>query len=274
MRDHRMMLVTHVLADRDGVAVRAVHCRHPQGRSGAPSVCTEAGVVLVRRGCFVRESDGHRVVLDPSMAYLNVPEHEERFAHPHAGGDDCTVLCFDAETFGELFADVQAPLMSAIPLTARIGLSHRRLLMAREERIRVEMALELAIDVADAADRHMERPGSGQVTQAHRRLVADAQEVLAADPTLALAQVAMRLSVSSHHLSRTFSRVTGRGVARHRTELRTCAAFERLHDGEDNLARLAADLGFADQAHLTRTMREHTGCTPSQLRAEAGQVKS
>ena len=46
-------------------------------------------------------------------------------------------------------------------------------------------------------------------------------------------------------------------------------ALERLEQGERSLARLAADLGFADQAHLTRTMREHTGYTPGALRQTA-----
>jgi AraC-like DNA-binding protein len=48
--------------------------------------------------------------------------------------------------------------------------------------------------------------------------------------------------------------------------LRVRAALERLAGGERQLARLAADLGFADQAHLTRAVRAETGATPSALR--------
>jgi AraC-like DNA-binding protein len=44
-------------------------------------------------------------------------------------------------------------------------------------------------------------------------------------------------------------------------------ALERFAGGERNLARLAAELGFADQSHLTRVMRTLTGRTPSSLRA-------
>ncbi|GAA4086563.1 hypothetical protein GCM10022248_65360 [Nonomuraea soli] len=43
-------------------------------------------------------------------------------------------------------------------------------------------------------------------------------------------------------------------------------ALDRLEQGEPSLALLAADLGFADQAHLTRTVRHHLGHTPTALR--------
>jgi AraC-like DNA-binding protein len=49
--------------------------------------------------------------------------------------------------------------------------------------------------------------------------------------------------------------------------LRARAALDRIAGGDDQLARLAADLGFADQAHLTRVVRAETGATPSALRA-------
>ena len=42
--------------------------------------------------------------------------------------------------------------------------------------------------------------------------------------------------------------------------------MERLEAGEPCLARLAADLGFADQAHLARVVRRELGATPSLLR--------
>jgi AraC-like DNA-binding protein len=48
--------------------------------------------------------------------------------------------------------------------------------------------------------------------------------------------------------------------------LRTRAALERLAAGENNLARLAADLGFADQSHLCRVVRSEYGVPPSVLR--------
>jgi AraC-like DNA-binding protein len=44
------------------------------------------------------------------------------------------------------------------------------------------------------------------------------------------------------------------------------AALGRLADGEPDIARLATELGFADQSHFSRSIRIETGQTPSALR--------
>ena len=74
------------------------------------------------------------------------------------------------------------------------------------------------------------------------------------------------MAVSPHHLSRVFRALTGVTVSRHRMRLRVRAVLERLGGGERDLARLAADAGFADQARLCRVVRAETGTTPSALR--------
>jgi AraC-like DNA-binding protein len=48
--------------------------------------------------------------------------------------------------------------------------------------------------------------------------------------------------------------------------LRARGALERLAGGEQDLARLSAELGFADQSHLCRVIRQETGRQPSTLR--------
>jgi AraC-like DNA-binding protein len=49
--------------------------------------------------------------------------------------------------------------------------------------------------------------------------------------------------------------------------IRVREVLRRLADGERDLSRLAADVGFSDQSHLSRVVRGETGATPGGLRA-------
>ena len=99
------------------------------------------------------------------------------------------------------------------------------------------------------------------------RAIADgARELLAASPEQSLPALARILAVSPHHLSRIFRAATGHTISRHRMRLRARNALERIGGGEQDLARLAADVGFADQSHLCRVVGQETGLTPSSLR--------
>ena len=72
--------------------------------------------------------------------------------------------------------------------------------------------------------------------------------------------------MSAQHLSRVFRAEVGVSISTYRRRLRLRAALERI--GEGGLARVAADAGFADHAHLTREMRALLGTTPSALERE------
>jgi AraC-like DNA-binding protein len=69
------------------------------------------------------------------------------------------------------------------------------------------------------------------------------------------------LGASSAHLVRSFTRTFGIAPHAYLVSRRVEAARPRLLDGEP-IARVAADLGFFDQAHLTRHFRRHVGTTP------------
>lgn len=87
-----------------------------------------------------------------------------------------------------------------------------------------------------------------------------------ADPGVGLIELSRRVGCSPHHLSRVFVTQTGSTLSRYRSLLRVSLALHRLGDGERDLSAMAAELGFADHAHLARTIRAHTGCTPSACR--------
>lgn len=76
-----------------------------------------------------------------------------------------------------------------------------------------------------------------------------------------LACWAGRLGLTPEHLSRGFGRVFGVTPQRFRLEARARAALADI-TGPAPLAEVAAAHGFADQAHMTRSVRAVTGATP------------
>lgn len=87
------------------------------------------------------------------------------------------------------------------------------------------------------------------------------------DPALPIAGWADAAGLDPASVSRGFARAYGVSPKRFRLELRTRRAVRALTGWRGTLAALAADHGFADQAHLARAALALTGFTPSQLRA-------
>lgn len=90
-------------------------------------------------------------------------------------------------------------------------------------------------------------------------------EALAADPDLALSEWADAMGIAPQSISRGFRRAFGTSPKRYRLEQRALLALRRLPHWKGSIATLAADTGFADQAHLTRAIVALTGHPPSWL---------
>jgi AraC-like DNA-binding protein len=268
--ENARVLTGRTLLHRDGVTLADVSCTHAAGRGAEDDRRSSHGLVFVRRGCFVRSVDGSECLLDPTLAYGSNPGQTERIDHPHDHGDDCTWLRIDAGLAATLWGgDPQLPVRP-LPTTPPIDLEHRLLLAAADrgadEHELVERAFGLAAMTLERDDVARVASGRPATQRARRALVDDAREALVADPDQSLPELGRRLAISPHHLSRIFRAVTGSTISRHRLRLRVRAALERLAGGERDLARLAADTGFGDQAHLCRVVRDETGTTPSALR--------
>ena len=92
------------------------------------------------------------------------------------------------------------------------------------------------------------------------------------DPGLLLSDWAERIGLDPASVSRGFARAYGVSPKRFRLEARTHRAVAALPDWDQGIAALAAEHGFADQAHLTRAVAALTGTTPAQLRAKSVQA--
>lgn len=264
------MLHSTSLFAGEGVELADVACRHPRGRGEVGEFAERHAIVFVRRGYFVRSANGVEVVLDPTVAYCLAPGVEQRFDHPHDDGDDCTALFLSDDLLESLCGGVPDLPQGLIATTPELDLEQRLLLAASrgagDQDVLFERSLLLA---ARTLEHHDPGPvGSGRPSSAQARaaIVEGARELLAADTRHSLTDLARQLAVSPHHLSRIFRQTTGNTISSHRIRLRVRAALERLGSGEDDLARLAAELGFTDQSHLTRSVRAETRTTPGMLK--------
>jgi AraC-like DNA-binding protein len=130
-----------------------------------------------------------------------------------------------------------------------------------------EIALLAELDPALAAALAMERwtPAPGED---------DWPDQLAsalAGPALSIGEWAARRGLAPATVSRGFRQAYGTSPARFRAEMRARTAWMRLGGTERPLVDLALDCGFADQAHMTRSVRALTGAPPARWR---GKVKS
>jgi AraC-like DNA-binding protein len=257
------------LLETPDLAVIDHSCR---GHDASWTVCDPGmgrALVLVRRGAFRRRIEGEEGVMDPGVAFFRSDEIEEEVAHPVAGGDDDTIVALSSSLMADLSdGETEVPLR-VVYTSAETDLRHRLLLAAcarGEEATAADHAVALATAVFHQADPVRAEAGRPGTSEARRRAVDAAREALAAEPGLGLLDLARTVSVSPYHLSRIFKEATGQTLSTYRRRLRIRAALDRLREGHDDLATVAADVGFADHAHLTRTFRRELGEVPSNIR--------
>lgn len=264
-------LEKHRLIDAEGIAVDDVRCRSGKADWSAPEEADHYGVVFVRRGCFRRLADGIESVLDPASIYFEHPGQVQRFAHPFDEGDTCTQIVLAEDVLGTITGGEPYLPRHAFYTSPEVDLEHRLLaatIRDTDDRAAfTERVLALVASVLARSRPEQVAAGRPSTVTARRRTVDAAREALVADPGLGLLQLARLVSVSPHHLSRIFRAETGETISRYRNRLRVRLALERLAEGDDRLARLARDLGFADQAHLSRVVRREVGSPPSWLRS-------
>jgi AraC-like DNA-binding protein len=94
------------------------------------------------------------------------------------------------------------------------------------------------------------------------------------DAYTGLGKWAERNGLARETLSRGFTAAYGITPSQLRAELRTRDAWLQITMGTDALARIAANTGFADQAHMTRWIHRVTGAPPGFWRHSTGQLNA
>jgi AraC-like DNA-binding protein len=89
------------------------------------------------------------------------------------------------------------------------------------------------------------------------------QDQLSTD--LTVAAIARSVNMSPDHFARLFKKSTGRSPYRYVIEARARKARDLLASGKLSIIEIAQSLGFADQSHLTRQIKDAFGTTPKKL---------
>ncbi|MBM0279545.1 helix-turn-helix domain-containing protein [Micromonospora tarensis] len=272
-----------VLGHPEGMLIYQVRCIVEHHGWTEPAAVDRHKVILGRSGAYRLRLNGRVELSDATSVLLTRPGDELAVAHPFGCGDSYTCLEIDPTVLADRPDAVGWLDRGGWSGTSDAGLDlAHRLLVAEfrrgldgfemSERLhrfltRLLRHNPLGADDADGGvDRAVRRRPA--TLAAHRRLADRAREVLANSGfTLGLDEVAREVGSSSHHLSRVFHRMTGSSLTAYRNRLRVRAVLDTLAEPDGRpLGALATDYGFADQAHLTRVVREQVGHPPARLR--------
>jgi AraC-like DNA-binding protein len=257
-----------VTAAGDGFVVCDVRCRAPRRAWSPPEVAPGYVLVFVRQGGFRRRAGGAERFMDAVSAYFETPGGEQQIAHPGPDGDACTAIELSADLAGTLAdgepARIGVPRLTPVAAALAVQLITRQARHA--DRFELAETITRLVSAAISGPGPLPSPPRAPAQTARRRLVDGTRQILSRDPGTSLHDLARQQSVSPHHLSRVFHASTGTTVSAYRNQLRVREALERLAEGERSLTSLATSLGFADHAHMTRTIRRETGAAPSALR--------
>lgn len=86
--------------------------------------------------------------------------------------------------------------------------------------------------------------------------------------SVSLADVAAAVGVEPERMARVFRHAFGEPVAGYLRRIRVNAAAHMLVSTDVPISQVAAQVGFADQSHLTRCFSRYLGSTPGRYRAE------
>ncbi|MET7880376.1 helix-turn-helix domain-containing protein [Micromonospora profundi] len=272
-----------VLGHPDGILIYQVRCIVENHGWTKPAVEDRHKILLGRSGAYRRRLNGRVGLSDATSVILTRPGDEMAVAHPFGCGDSYTCLEIDPAALADR-PDAEHWMDRsgwAGTSDAPLDLAHRLLVaefrrgldgFEMAERLHRFLARLLNYspldtgDVGGDVDRAVRRRPA--TLAAHRRLADRAREVLANSGfTLGLDEVAREVGSSPHHLSRVFQRMTGSSLTAYRNRLRVRELLDTLAESDGRpLGALAAEYGFADQAHLTRVVREQVGHPPARLR--------
>jgi AraC family transcriptional regulator len=258
-----------VLVDTPVVEVTYVACCAPRSRSVEQEWNEVPQIVLPRRGLFTVHRCGETVLADATSAMVFGAEEGYRASHPRDGGDECLVLEFTRDVHEEALGGARGCSGRLAPRT-QLGAWLFACVVRRHDRdaLYCEEGALLLLD-AVASDLTDASGAGARVSKAQCDRVDQVRTLIADDlgRRWRLDGIGRAVHCSPFHLARQFRWATGETISRYLLRLRLAAALDRIAEGDSDLARLAAELGFSHHSHFTARFRSVFGCTPGGARA-------
>jgi AraC-like DNA-binding protein len=286
-----MATTDEILFGSPALAVGRFHCPPDDDRWRHENwIGVDHHVVFPLRPVVI-EQTGHRpVVANSNHAVLYNDQQTYRRRLLSDDGDVAAFVVLHRTLVGELLglSPNQPPSFRAVnaPLSAQALLRMRLLVRAIIERSADALTVEeTVIDVVGSVLRGAagepparSGPRRSATAAAHADLVEDTKRVLSegfADHAT-LSEIARSVGSSPYQLARVFRARTTYSLHEYREQLRLRHALERLTDPrpEEDLAQLAADLGFASHGHFDLRFRLTFGRSPSAIRASSARFGS
>jgi AraC-like DNA-binding protein len=232
-----------------------------------------AAIEIMRTGCFEKRVGRERLIADAGMVVFHDPGETFEIRHPCGSGNRGTTLRISAVALedGERPARFRA---RCAPSPAEFALATQRLMrglaLDDAEALACEEAVVTLVEAAFALDaRGSEASATSGAAHARARAVQAFLNESFAQP-LRLGDVARGAGCSVWHVCRQFRVATGSTIHAWLARLRLRYALEALHDGAQDLTRLALDAGFSSHSHFAASFRAEFGVTPGVVRAELG----
>lgn len=249
---------------RVGVGGLRVEVSHHRPNTELPLHSHEqAGVLFVLGGVLEEEFEGHTCRAGPGTVIQKpggVPHSD------HIGSSPTVVLYVEvlAERLGRIVSELgllEAPGHFFAPDSRSAALRLVALLRSRRApHLLIEaVALEFLVSLSRSAKRNADG-GSRLLSEATRLL--DGQ--LESPPPME--ELALATGASPGRLRATFKRLLAESPDAYIRRRRLEEAARRLATEDTPIASIASDLGFSDQAHLTRRLREVYGLPPGRYR--------
>jgi AraC family transcriptional regulator len=258
---------SRVLLDAAVIGVFDVACNAPASAPGDDEHAGTTQVVLPLRGCFEVHRGRDATVADAASVVVFRAGDNYRVGHPARGGDDCLVFVLPPPTSEDVVgtggeAGLVDPSLRLRAQAARAALRHGIFDPLDAE----ELVLDLVRAIVRGPPRAANSRSSGGPQWATVQRV---RALLASRPAerWRLDRISREVFASPAHLTRVFRAVTGETIARYLLRLRLGLALDRLAEGEQDLAALADELGFAHHSHFSARFRATFGVTPSAVRS-------